>query len=145
MSGLSLVLSCKSCSAKNRVQLDKVASSPHCGSCHGALPPPTHPLELNDTNLGDLVKVAALPVLVDFWAQWCGPCRTFAPTLEKFAAESGGRMLVGKVDVDKAPSAARLHEVNSIPTLVLFREGREALRHVGTMSLDGLRRFASAR
>ena len=87
--------------------------------------------EFNDSNFDDQVVKSSQPVLVDFWAEWCGPCKMIAPILEEIASEQEGTLKVAKVNVDEAPELARRFEVMSIPTLILFNEGQPATRIVG--------------
>lgn len=88
-------------------------------------------------------KSHGIPVLVDFWAPWCGPCRALAPHLETLARDHGERLLILKVDVDAHPDAAHAHSVTSLPTLVLFRDGDEVKRHVGAANLKTLQAFVA--
>jgi thioredoxin 1 len=90
----------------------------------------TQPFHVTDQNFEDTVKKNKL-VLVDFWANWCGPCRALAPTIEELAKENSGKMLVGKLDVDENPATAERFQVFSIPTMIVFKDGQEAERLVG--------------
>jgi len=95
----------------------------------------------------DLARVLAdaeIPVLVDFYADWCGPCKIMAPVLDEFAADRSGELLVGKVDTDAAPAVSRRHAIQAIPTLILFRNGVEVSRQTGAVSRAGLDQLASA-
>ncbi len=116
-------------------KLDKRA---HCGACKAELSPFDTPQEVNERELDEAVAHSSLPVLVDFWAPWCGPCRAVAPEIERLAGERQGQVLVLKVDTDRASGAAAKHRVQGIPTFVLFRGGREAKRAVGAMSASAL-------
>src|SRR5687768_1401082 len=133
-----LVVTCPSCSSKNRVVVDRLLDGPTCGSCAKALPPPHDPLELDDSNFEAVVTRSPLPVLVDFWAEWCGPCRMFAPTLKRYAEEAAGKVLVAKVNVDNARQTASRFRIQSIPTIALFRDGEIVESRVGAQSLPGL-------
>lgn len=97
------------------------------------------PVKVEDADFETAVLGAAVPVLVDFYADWCGPCRMVAPVLDELAQEAVGRLLIAKVDTDRAPATAERFGIRSIPTLILFRGGEEAQRIVG-VDLDALRR-----
>ena len=105
-------------------------------------PPVTATKELRKVVRG--AKTHGIPVLVDFWAPWCGPCRALAPHLETLAREYGESLLILKVDVDAHPDAAKAYSVTSLPTLVLFRDGEEVKRHVGAANLKTLQTFAAS-
>lgn len=99
-------------------------------------------LTLNNDNFEELVLKADLPVLVDFWATWCMPCRMLAPMVEELAEELEGKVIVGKVDVDEAPQLAMKYRVSSIPTLIMFENGKADRRVVGVQDKDDLKEFA---
>jgi thioredoxin 2 len=106
----------------------------HCAACKEPLLPATKPVALQSADdFDELVRDAPLPVVVDFWAAWCPPCRAVAPELEKLANERAGSVLVAKVDTEALPGVAGRFGIRSIPTMILFREGREAKRVLGAM------------
>jgi thioredoxin 2 len=122
----AIIRVCPKCGAKNRVQADRAADRPQCGRCHTALPATAasgRPEAVTDRTFHAEVEQATLPVLVDFWAPWCGPCRAVAPMLEQLAGERAGRLKIVKVNVDENPALSTRFSVRSIPTLALFRGG----------------------
>ena len=129
-------VACPSCLVLNRLDPARTAQAPACGRCGAPLLPPA-PLALTEDSFDRYVKASGLPVVVDFWAAWCGPCRAMAPQFEAAAAE---RPLVrfAKVDTDAAPQLAQRLAIRSIPTLVLFRGGREVARRSGALSREQL-------
>jgi thioredoxin 2 len=136
----SSLSSCPSCGRRNRVR-PAAAGAPHCGSCGAPLP---WLVEADEGSLAALVEQSPLPVLVDFWAPWCGPCRMVAPAVERVSRELAGRLKVAKVNTDQAPSVAQRFGVRSIPTLALVEHGRERGRVVGAQDAGSLRRWLSA-
>ncbi|MEK6300748.1 MAG: thioredoxin [Acidobacteriota bacterium] len=132
------VIACSSCGTKNRVPLGRVEEGlePVCGNCKQPLSvsaASAHPITLTDANFAEVVERAPMPVLVDMWAEWCGPCRMIAPTIEQLATELAGRVIVGKMNIDDNPATPSRFGVRSIPTLLVFKDGREVDRLVGLM------------
>lgn len=129
------LVKCQSCGATNRVPLEKLRGKlqPICGRCKAALPVSTHPVTVTDANFVTEVERAPIPVLLDMWAAWCGPCRMIAPVIEELASELAGRVKVAKLNVDENPRTAARFGVRSIPTLLVLRDGREIDRIVGAL------------
>jgi thioredoxin 2 len=139
----NVVESCPRCGQQNRVPLRHLAHSGRCGACKAELPPRSEPLELDATTLDALVAEASVPLLVDFWAEWCAPCRMLAPELSKLAAAHAGRLLVGKVDTERHPELASRHAIEALPTMILFRSGQPRERLSGVRSAASLARELS--
>jgi thioredoxin 2 len=127
------LIRCPVCGATNRVPLEKLqqALQPICGRCKNPLPIDSKPVTVTDANFASEVERSPLPVLLDLWAPWCGPCRMVAPTLEELAKEMAGRVRVAKLNVDENPSTATRFQVRSIPTLLVLKGGKEMERIVG--------------
>lgn len=138
--GTSLVVACPGCGAKNRVSLTAAEhKAPVCGKCKRALPAPSSkPVTVTDANFAEVVERSHLPVLLDMWAAWCGPCRMIAPTVEMLAGELAGQVLVGKLDVDANKRTAARFGVQGIPTLLILKNGREVDRIVGVQSREAI-------
>ncbi|MGM9514030.1 thioredoxin TrxC [Roseateles sp. DB2] len=132
-------LVCAHCGATNRVPAERLQDQPVCGRC-GAEIAPTHPLALSDAVFADYISKTEAPVLVDFWAAWCGPCRMMAPQFEAAAAQAPGVRFV-KVDTEACPQTASRLSIRSIPTLALFLGGREIARQSGAMPAADLLRW----
>lgn len=144
----SQLIVCPACGVTNRVAAEsrKQGRAPVCGRCKTPLTLTTKPVVVTDASFANLVERAPLPVLVDFWAAWCGPCRAIAPVIEELAKELSGRVRVAKLDVDANPQSAARFQVRSIPTLLIFQSGREVDRLVGVVpKADILRRLAPLR
>jgi thioredoxin 2 len=123
---------CPSCGKTNRLRYENLNRTVRCHNCRTTLPSPAEPVEAADAAAFDtIVQQASVPVVVDFWAPWCGPCRTMAPELETAAREMAGRALVVKVNTDAVPELGERFRIMSIPTLAVFRQGREISRVSG--------------
>ena len=129
-----MIVSCPSCSRPNRLPAARLGDRAKCAACKEPLLPLAKPVAIGSAeDFDELVRDAKVPVLVDYWADWCGPCRMVAPELEKLAAQHQGRVVVAKVDTEALPAVAGRFQIRSIPTMILFREGREAKRLSGAM------------
>jgi thioredoxin 2 len=129
----SVLVPCPHCAALNRVPRDKLGEGPACGRCHLALFT-GKPLTLDEEGFERHVARGELPVLVDFWAPWCGPCRSMAPHFAAAAAQLEPKMRLAKVDTDEVPALGERYNIRSIPTMILFRGGREVARQSGAMA-----------
>jgi thioredoxin 2 len=132
-----LHIACVHCGATNRVPSSRLAEDPVCGRCGRALLN-GQPVELTDTNFDAFTTRTELPVLVDFWAPWCGPCRSMAPHFEQAAKQLKGRAVLAKVDSDANPKLAQRFAIRSIPTLVTLKRGAETSRQTGALQLGQL-------
>ena len=137
-----LTLRCSNCRQWNRVRADKAANGPKCGECGTPLAL-DHPVALDDETFDRVIGETEVPVLVDFYADWCGPCKMMAPAVETLARESVGRALVAKLDTDRATRTASQFKIRGIPTSIVFRNGREVKRQTGAVPLATLRAMLS--
>ncbi len=137
-----LLLTCRQCGQRNRAAYGRLGHTFQCGQCHQPLPPVSEPVEIEDENVFDaLMGKSALPVLVDFWAPWCGPCKMVAPEMIKVAKELAGRALVAKANTEALPRIAQRFGINAIPTLALFKAGHELARQAGAMPASSILQF----
>ncbi|OGU19701.1 MAG: thioredoxin [Hydrogenophilales bacterium RIFOXYD1_FULL_62_11] len=133
-------LACPHCLALNRVPDERLTDAPKCGQC-GSLLLPGKPVDLNASNFDRFIAKAGLPVLVDFWADWCGPCKMMAPIFQQVAAEMGTRVRFAKVDTEANSQVSMRHHIKGIPSLILFKNGKEVARTSGAMEANALKRW----
>jgi thioredoxin 2 len=132
-----LTLRCQFCEAWNRIDSARAASKPKCGKC-GTPMRLDRPVKLDDETFGRTISEAEIPVLVDFYADWCAPCKVMAPFVDEIAAKYIGRALVAKVDTDRAPQASRPFNIRGIPTTIVFKDGKVVSQKAGAMPLAAL-------
>ena len=135
-----MIISCPSCGANNRIPTRRLADGPKCGRCKAPIALDAPVAAGTPEELDEIVSGSPVPVVVDFWAPWCGPCRVVAPELEKLAKKRQGQVLVVKVNTQDSPALGARHGIESIPTFVRFDAGRETKRASGAMRADALAR-----
>ena len=125
---------CKVCSTKNRVPSQHLADTGRCGKCKSSLPPIDEPLEVDTTQFDEIIQNARVPVLVDFWADWCGPCKMAAPEVARTATDMAGKAIVAKVDTESYPQLAARYNVRGIPNFAVFNAGRLVMQQAGLVN-----------
>ena len=136
-----MIRACRNCGQKNRIQPANLADSVRCGACKTPLGPLTDPIEADAELFDDVLQSAKVPVLVDFWAAWCGPCRAAAPEVARVAAEMAGRAIVLKVDTDRHPDIAARYHVQGIPNFLVLKDGRTVLQQAGVVDHAQMKRW----
>ncbi|MCJ7773799.1 MAG: thioredoxin TrxC, partial [Desulfobacterales bacterium] len=132
----SIIIKCANCGTKNRIPKDRVNDSPVCGKCHILFPPVKlvdHPVDITDQSFEDEIVKFPGTVLLDCWAPWCGPCKSIAPILEQLAKEYAGKVKIAKLNVDQNPQTASRFNIKSIPTMMLFKNGKVLNTLVGAL------------
>ena len=137
-----VIVRCPHCGRNNRQAYRALGKPMRCGHCKQTVPPPTTPVEARSTAAFDAAaSSSSLPLVVDFWAPWCGPCRVMAPQLDIVAQRRAGQWLVVKVDTEALPDLAGRHRIQSIPTLAVFTGGREVARAAGARAAADIEKF----
>jgi thioredoxin 2 len=137
-----VIAACPSCGRKNRLSFDRLDRPHRCAACKADLAAPDVPVDVPSEALFDaIVRQSSVPVVVDYWAPWCGPCRMVAPELEKVARANAGRLLVIKVNTDEVPELGDRYAIRSIPTMAVFEGGKEAGRTTGARPAAAIEAF----
>jgi thioredoxin 2 len=134
-----VIIACGSCGKKNRLAFERLDDAVQCGECKQPITPPAEPIDVRSTaDFDRLVAASSLPLVVDYWAPWCGPCRMVAPELQKVAARQAGRALVVKVNTDELSDLGQRFGIRSIPTLAIFAGGKELVRESGARPAEAI-------
>lgn len=139
-----MVITCASCQRKNRVGAAHLGGVAKCGACRAALTPIAHPIDADVETFDEITRDATLPVLVDFWADWCGPCKRAAPEVKRTAEQMAGRALVLKVDTEAHPGLAARYQVSGIPNFLVMKNGRVVFQQAGLVDAAQMMRWLAS-
>ena len=142
MDDQGVIVICPACGQKNRTAFARLSETGKCGRCQAAIPPPGIPVEVDSSSQFErLVRSSSVPVVVDYWAPWCAPCRMVAPELEKVAASGAGKYIIAKVNTEALPELGQKYNIRSIPTLAVFSGGQEVNRSSGARPAADIEQF----
>ena len=130
---MPIIRNCPSCGKPNRIPAKHLADTGRCGACKISLPPMSEPIAAGPPEFDEIVGARKVPVLVDFWAEWCGPCKQIAPALDQISEELAGHVTIAKVNIEDSPTTPSRYGVRGIPTMMLFKDGHMASMKVGAM------------
>jgi thioredoxin 2 len=137
-----VIETCPKCGQKNRIPFDKLGATAQCGQCHADIPPVQAPIDIeSEAAFDNLLRGTSKPVIVDYWAPWCPPCRAVAPEFETVAKSAAGQLLVAKVDTQALPMLGARYRIQSIPAMVVFHNGKEVSRTVGARPASAIESF----
>jgi thioredoxin 2 len=138
---MPVIRACSHCGQKNRIPAKYLANTGRCGACKSPLPPIAEPLGVDDALFDEVVQNAPVPILVDFWAEWCAPCRAAAPEVARTATDMAGKAIVLKVDTEKYPQLAARFQVRGIPNFAVFFGGHLVMQQAGLVSHDQMEQW----